>query len=741
MKKEYADIIVDISHEKLDRAFQYEIPQELRGTVQPGMRVKFPFGNGNRTTNGYVINISNEASYDPAKIKKILEIPAGSATIESRLIALAAWIRENYGSTMIQALKTVLPIKVKAKLKENKKIVLQVPLDVAGELCEEARKKNYTAKVRLLSCLLEQPEVSYTKATTTLKVSAAVIRKFEEAGVLRVTSEEVFRSILPQTEQIPGSSRLTTGQQDTLQGILAEWQQEKPRTSLIHGITGSGKTHIYIRLIEQVIKEGKQAIVLIPEIALTYQTVMRFYQEFGEKVAVIHSRMSHGERSDAFEQAQRGSIQIMIGPRSALFTPFPALGLIIIDEEHENTYKSEGMPRYHARETAIARARIEDARVVLGSATPSVDAYYRCQKGEFALFTLDERFGEALLPNVYTVDLREELKQGNHSILSKKLEEGIEKRLACGEQVILFLNRRGYAGFVSCRSCGLVVKCPHCDVSLSIHNNGKMVCHYCGYERPQVHGCPECQSPYIGGFRAGTQQIEEIIKKRFIEARVLRMDMDTTQKKDGHAKILSTFAARKADILIGTQMIVKGHDFPGVTLVGVLAADLSLFADDYRAAERTFQLLVQAVGRAGRGSAKGEAVIQTYHPEHYSIEAAQTQDYQRFYEEEIGYRMLMGYPPESQMMAVMANGESEEQLAMAMDFIRKYIESIHKEQGLVVIGPADAAVSKINDRYRKVLYLKHENYQVLTRIKDAVERYIEINSGFKSLYIQFDFNM
>ena len=390
-----------------------------------------------------------------------------------------------------------------------------------------------------------------------------------------------------------------------------------------------------MEMIARVIRDGKQAIVLIPEIALTYQTVMRFYKRFGERISILNSRMSNGERYDQMMRAKAGNIDVMIGPRSALFTPFPNLGLIVIDEEHEPTYKSEQIPRYHARETAIARAKLEGASVVLGSATPSLEAFYRSHVGkklsgtsmadgeyreffgggweeeQYELLTLKNRSQKQSLPEVHVVDLREELKKGNRSIISEKLHELMEERLEKKQQIMLFINRRGYAGFVSCRNCGHVVKCQHCDVSLTSHRGGKLVCHYCGHEEQDISVCPECGSKHIGGFRVGTQQIEDLIKKEFPSARVLRMDMDTTKEKDGHEKILEQFASEDADILVGTQMIVKGHDFPNVTLVGILAADMSLYADDYRAGERTFQLLTQAAGRAGRGSEKGEVVIQT----------------------------------------------------------------------------------------------------------------------------------
>ena len=494
-----------------------------------------------------------------------------------------------------------------------------------------------------------------------------------------------------------------------------------------------------MEMIARVIRDGKQAIVLIPEIALTYQTVMRFCQRFGNRISILNSRMTDAERYDQMMRAKEGAIDIMIGPRSALFTPFPNLGLIVIDEEHEQTYKSEQSPRYHARETAIYRAKIEGASVVLGSATPSLETFYRVQCGEYKMLTLKERSVGQSLPVVHTVDMREELAKGNRSILSDQLKMLIQERLEHAQQTMLFINRRGFAGFVSCRSCGYVAKCPHCDVSLTAHKGGKLVCHYCGHEEPEHPVCPQCGSKHIGGFRVGTQQIEELIKKQFSQARVLRMDMDTTKEKDGHEKILEAFANEEADILIGTQMIVKGHDFPNVTLVGILAADLSLYADDYRAGERTFQLLTQAAGRAGRGRRKGEVVIQTYSPEHYAVETAARQDYEAFYEEEIAYRRLMGYPPTEQLLAVLLTGEDEQLLETAATYLKVYAERVGKGQ-VQLIGPASPYVGKVNNVYRRVIYVKHAKYEVLIGMKDKLEQYIEMNSGFSKLRIQFDFN-
>lgn len=737
----FADIIIDISHEKLDRSFQYLVPEALEKEIQVGMVVSVPFGNGNRQRKGYVIGLSDKPKFEPERTKELLGLCSDEETTESRLIALAAWMREYYGSTMIQALKTVLPVKEKVKSREKRQICLNVQKEEAEKLAEELEKGRCKARARILRAVLNEEPLDYTKASSELGMTAAALKPLLEQGIVRMECREIYR--MP----VDGSciaheaaAELTQSQQATVEFIEKEWKKAEPRPVLLHGVTGSGKTQVYMKMIEQIIEEGKQAIVLIPEIALTYQTVRRFYARFGEKVSVLNSRLSAGERYDQFKRAKRGEIQVMVGPRSALFTPFSKLGLIVIDEEHEHSYKSENSPRYHARETAVKRASMEHARVILGSATPSLEAYSRALNGEYALVKLDGRYGERPLPEVSIVDLREELKAGNRSVLSRKLKDAIEQRLKRGEQTMLFLNRRGYAGFVSCRSCGQVMKCPHCDVSLSEHNNGKLICHYCGYEQPKPEKCPVCGSPYIGGFKAGTQQIEQVIRKSFPGVKTLRMDYDTTRSKGSYEEILSGFAAHEADILVGTQMIVKGHDFPDVTLVGVIAADLSLNAADYRCGERTFQLLTQAVGRSGRGGKPGEAIIQTYHPEHYSIQASAVQDYEAFYQEEISYRTLLDYPPAAHMLVILASCEDGQYLEQSMEYLRKFIERISPGKALHVIGPAFASVGKINDIYKKVIYLKHPEEKILAAVKDKLEKYIEINSGFRKIYIQFDFS-
>ncbi len=735
----YAKVIIDITNEKLDRAFDYHIPSDLEGILKAGTEVIVPFGKGNRETRGYVTEITETCSYEPEKVKSIIKPAPKSIAIEAKLIALAVGMKEAYGGTMIQALKTVLPIKKEENIKIKRYVRLLLDEESARETLEIYLKKNQKARARVLAALLDNEVLEYEFVTKKLNVTRTVLNALEEQGVAVVESEQVYRNPVKSRKKEWRDMQYTPEQQETIDIFREDYNKNIRKTYLIHGVTGSGKTEVYMEMIAHVIKSGKQAIVLIPEIALTYQTVMRFYRRFGERISIMNSRMSNGERYDQMMRAKEGLVDVMIGPRSALFTPFPNLGLIVIDEEHEPTYKSEQIPRYHARETAIMRAGIEGASVVLGSATPSLESFYRAEQGEYQLLTLQNRVKQQKLASVYTVDMREELKSGNRSIISTRLRELLNDRLSKKQQTILFINRRGYAGFIACRNCGYVVKCPHCDVSLSSHRGGKLVCHYCGYETPEIAVCPSCGSKHIGGFRAGTQQIEELVKKEFAEARVLRMDMDTTKEKDGHEKILEAFANEEADILIGTQMIVKGHDFPKVTLVGILAADLSLYADDYRAGERTFQLLTQAAGRAGRGSEEGEVVIQTYSPEHYSIETAAKQDYDAFYKEEIAYRRLMGYPPAEQMAAILLTGEDEKYLETASEYLRDYARRVNRE-GVQIIGPASPYVGKVSDVYRKIIYLKHAEYDVLTGMKNRLEEYIEMNSGFQKIRVQFDFN-
>lgn len=740
MTERYADVIIDIAHEKVDRIFQYRIPETLSEAIRPGVQVHVPFGRGNQDKIGYVVDISERTDYPVEKIKEVTSVENRGISVESRQIQIAYWLKSQYGSTTISALKTVLPVKQKLRPLEKKRVVRSLPEAETRQAALVCEKKNQRARARVLTALQTEEELPYELITHKLNVTAATLQALEKQGYLKIEKETCYRNPVRLSDQTENRPVLNDTQRHIIEAVLGAYRAGEPGVHLVHGVTGSGKTEVYLGIIEAMIAMGKQAIMLIPEIALTYQTLLRFYKRFGDRVSVMNSALSAGEKYDQIERAKAGEIDVIIGPRSALFTPFKNLGVIVMDEEHENSYKSESAPKYHARETAVEIASLCGASVVLGSATPSLEAYYRALKGEYKLYEMRERPGQSMLPAVHTTDLREELRQGNRSIFSRKLRELMEERLLRGEQTILFLNRRGYAGFVSCRSCGHVMKCPHCDVSLSEHKNGMLVCHYCGYQERKPMKCPSCASPYLLGFKAGTEQVEEAIHREFPKARVLRMDADTTRKKESYERILAAFADHAADILVGTQMIVKGHDFPAVTLVGVLAADLSLNRNDYRAGERTFQLLTQAAGRAGRGDKPGEVVIQTYQPEHYSVVYAARQDYRGFYGEEIAYRNLLGYPPVEHMLAVLIVSKVQEE---GETLGREMTAIVKKEMGddpaLRVVGPAEASIGKLADFYRHTFYLRHGDYQVLVKAKDRLEVFCR-ERALKSQTVQFDFD-
>lgn len=735
----YAGIIVDISSDKLDREFEYLVPQELEPQVHPGTMVHIPFGR--RKITGYVVRLTDQPEYPVSKIKSIDAVCGDRVTIESQLIALAWWMRSCYGSTMNQALKTVLPVSKKTKPVENKTLVLELDEKQAKEALAEMERKHQSARARLMRALMQRPGLDYSSVIHSLKISASVVRALEEKGILRIEEQKIYRNPVAHMDQKEEHRILDDQQKAVVEAIVRE-EEQPPEAWLIKGVTGSGKTEVYMELIAHTLREGRQAIVLIPEIALTYQTVRRFYERFGDRVSIMNSRLSAGERYDQYLRAKNGDIDIMIGPRSALFAPFSNLGMIIIDEEHESSYKSETAPRYHARETAIRRAQMCGAKVVLGSATPSVESYFRAKQGRYRLLIMDHRVEEKPLPVCEIVDLRKELVSGNRSILSRTLQKKMEDCLRRGEQIMLFLNRRGMSSFVSCRACGHVIRCPHCDVSLSRHNNGRMICHYCGYSEPEPKRCPSCGSGYIAGFKAGTQKIQEIVQKRFPKARLLRMDYDTTRSKDSYERILREFSDHQADILIGTQMIVKGHDFPLVTLVGVLAADLSLHISDYRASERTFQLLAQAVGRAGRGQRPGQAVIQTYSPDNYAVQTAAEQNYEAFFEKEIAYRKLLRYPPVIHMLLIgLLSGDSDRLEKAAKEVFGRLSRLQQKNRyALQMIGPSDALIGKVNDVYRKVIYIKAKTYGELVAMKDGLDLWIRKDDPDPAVSIQYNFD-
>lgn len=745
--KLYADVIIDISHESVDRIFQYRIPQELTGKIQPGCEVRVPFGRGNRMRNGYVTGVTSQAQYDESKIKELDSVVENGMPIEGQMIKLAFWIHSNYGGTMIQALKTVLPVKDRMREVTKKTVSSQLPVAQLKDRLGQYKRKNYKAKVRLVEALLEQGSLPMHVVKEKLRISVSTLDSLVREGVIAIHASTVRRNPVAGMQQ-GELCELTPLQKNIVDTIHGDFDREDKKPYLLHGITGSGKTEVYVELVARAAQQGKPSIVLIPEIALTRQTLMRFYKRFGERVSVIHSRLSKGERYDQFERARAGEIDVIIGPRSALFTPFANPGYIIVDEEHETSYKSENVPRFHARDVAVARGRMIHATVVLASATPSVDSYYMAQKGFYKLLEMKERISGRELAKVSVADMREELRMGNRSIFSLQLQDKMRERLLRGEQTLLFLNRRGYHGFLSCRACGEAVKCPNCDVTLSLHKNGQMMCHYCGFTQPKVTRCPSCESPYIGGFRVGTEQVEELVHQYFPQARILRMDMDTTQGKHGHEQIVSAFMNHEADILIGTQMIVKGHDFPEVTLVGVLAADMSLQTGDFRCAERTFQLLTQAAGRAGRGQRRGEVVIQTYQPEHYSIQMAARQSYEQFYEQEMRFRMSMKYPPAGNVLEIFLSSEDEKQVqeeaGTLAEILKHFIDRLGQKEDIpnkntssnvILLGPAPAGIARLNNRYRWVLYAKSDCAGYLLNIMEYIENNYECPSG---LSIQFD---
>lgn len=765
----FAEVIVDIYAENLDHPFTYRIPPSLSGRVVLGARVKIPFRT--REVFGYVVRLADTCDLPGEKVRDILEVATDEETTEGRLVALAAFMSRTYGGVMALSLRTVFPARRKVASVKVRHVYLcdprQVPAYKARLTSRQASRK------KVLDALLLEDGQSAERLRDEQGASLAILRGLEQDGMVRLVQKEELRlltrdyssnanngdsrrvvhapALSDNTAERTGDAdvlleetahtfSLTQEQASAVRAIRREWENGAGRPVLLTGITGSGKTLVYMELIADTLKKGRQAIVLIPEIALTDQTVRRFVARFGEKVSFLHSRLSEGERYDQMRAARNGQVEVMVGPRSALFAPFENLGLIVIDEEHEDSYRSERTPRYDARETARERARLWGAHLILGSATPSVAAAFAEKCGEYLGVSLKNRYGGASLPKTVIVDMREELRAGNRSMFSGLLRKKLEETLSRGEQAMLFLNRRGYAGFVSCRACGHVMKCPHCDVSLTLHRDGTLRCHYCGHREPKVDKCPVCGSPFIGGLSVGTQQVEEALGRLLPDARILRMDLDTTSGKEGHGRVLGAFARGEADVLVGTQMIVKGHDFANVTLVGALMADLSLAAPDFRSGERTFSLLAQAVGRAGRGKKPGLAIIQTYQPEHYAIRCAAAQAYEPFFEEEISFRRLMAYPPCGRLLAILGSAESEETLSTAMAYLRKYVERIDPENRLHALGPAPQRIGKIMDRYQMALYLRHEKADILIRARQMIERYVEINRGFDAVRLEYDMN-
>lgn len=776
-----AKVIVDVPAKQTDRPFDYLIPDHLLGCISPGMRVVVPFGP--RKVQGFVLAIETQSQFD--HLREIIEPMDMEPVLNDELLYLSDWLTEHTLCYKISAFQVMLPPALKAKyekkiklksrkflheLEENirpffyekeilhwdevlksgqlaafQKGTVAGKLEVIYEVKERVRKK----QIKMITSLIKKEDLEglqvkgdkqkqvleYFAANPesierklllkTLNISSSVLKGLIDKGWLEETAKEVYRDpyedrVIRKTEPL----KLTNEQSTAIEPILSSIEREKHEVFLLYGVTGSGKTEVYLQSIQKVMEEGKEGIVLVPEISLTPQMVNRFKSRFGDQVAVLHSGLSVGEKYDEWRKIQRKEVKVAVGARSAIFAPFENLGIIIIDEEHETSYKQEDNPRYHARDVAIERGKRHQCPIVLGSATPSLETFARAKKGVYKLLTLSKRMNDQPLPDVQIVDMREELREGNRSMFSRILHEKIAERLVKKEQTVLFLNKRGHSSFVMCRDCGYVIQCPNCDISLTYHRfNQQMKCHYCGYEAIVPNVCPECGSDHIRYFGTGTQKVEEELGKIFPEARVIRMDVDTTSRKGSHEKLLTAFYEGKADILLGTQMIAKGLDFPNITLVGVLSADTMLHLPDFRSSEKTFQLLTQVSGRAGRHELAGEVVIQTYSPEHYSIELAGEQDFAKFYQREMMVRKVHQYPPFYYIALITVH---HEELLKVVDTIEKITRFLHSRlsPNTLILGPVASPIPRINNKYRYQCLIKYKREPGLTQIlKEILDHY------------------
>ena len=656
----YAEVIVDISHEAIDKSFSYRIPEDM--VLHVGDPVLVPFGRGKKKA--YVLSIHERVCFPEEKIKDIDSVLDKEFSVEEELLSLAVWMSREYGTGLNQCLKTVIPVKKRVKKR--------------GKPTE-------------------------------------LLWKAEEAPL-----------------------SLTKEQANVLEGIKLAFSKGE-KAALLFGVTGSGKTEVYLKLMEEIIRKGKEVIFLIPEISLSFQTRSRIEKRFPGLVSVLHSKMSQGERAESMEKCRSGEVKILMGPRSALFAPFSNLGLIIMDEEQDRSYKSEQAPRYETRDVIRKRGKLSSCPVLFGSATPSVQLFSEVEKGDLPCFCLHNRAVEgSTLPKMQVVDMRKELEEGNRSIFSRVLEGKIQERLDRGEQVMLFMNRRGYAPFVSCRKCGEALRCPHCDVSLNLHKNGILQCHYCGYQTNLPKICPNCKSKYLAAFGTGTEKLESICHSIFPKAGILRMDRDSTGKKGKYEEILQAFSEEKADILLGTQMIVKGHDFQKVTLVGIIAVDQILLDSDFQAGEWAYQLITQVSGRAGRGERAGEVLIQSYQPDHPLLELALKQDYLSFYKEEKNYRKRLSYPPFSVMLAMQCIYTEEAYLDYILGKLMPRVQERIRDGGGETYGPFPATVYKIKDKFRKIIYIKHSNHDIILQLRDYFIQELKQEDKRNLILLQFD---
>jgi len=685
-------------------------------TLSECIKCILPTGISIKTETVYYLNPVIEADLTEAE-EKIVSYAMKNTTVKKTDLINEAGVSSKNVESLIR--KGIL---IKDNLTNSKNFVRYEQHMVLEDISPGTKLPSEKTKQGLIiKYLRENGRVSTKKIKEDLKITDSPISSLVKKGIARYESVEVRReSVLGESfkELSEAPALILTQEQKEALNIIEEMSfKEDKKPILLHGVTGSGKTEVYLKSIEEALKKGKDAIVLVPEISLTPQTVGRFKSRFGERVGVTHSRMSLPERYDMWKNAAEGKVSIMIGPRSALFAPFKNLGIIIIDEEHEHTYKSDTTPKYDARAAAIERARLTNSLIVMGSATPSIESYYKALNIEYVMARMKNRVNLSL-PTIDIIDMRQELENGNRSMFSIELMEAITDNLNKNLQTILFLNRRGHSTFVSCRACGFVVKCDECSINFTYHTyDDSLVCHYCAAKVKAPKNCPQCGSKYIKYFGAGTQKVEDELNKMFPAARVLRMDMDTTRQKGGHEKILGDFKNERAQILVGTQMIAKGLDFPKVTLVGVVAADLSLHTGDYRSAENTFQLLTQVSGRSGRADYSGRVIIQTYNPEHYAIMHAKTGDYEGFYEFEIALRRQMNYPPFTHIFDILLTGESEKKIILVLQKFYDILSMYNKNDDFELIGPSPAVISKIRKRYRWRLSVKAVDEEAL---KDLV---------------------
>ena len=688
---------------EVDRVFHYAVPDELKPVLTPGHRVAVPFGG--RNVEGCVVGFS-KPSVDPSRIKAITAVLDDYPLLTPVMLELARWMKTKYYTTLAACLRCVAPSWTgSAKRAKTLFVCINGGAGFAEELSHVNEKGGPQALVmKLLSergatalaPLLKELGISASPVHTLVKKGLVILEERSSAGVSR--SDIAYE---------PGRSFSLTDEQAEAIETLLNTQSEKPgRMWLLHGVTGSGKTEIYMRLIEKALEAGKQAVMLVPEISLTPQAVDAFKQRFGAVVSVTHSRLTPAERVAEWQAAREGRVSVMIGPRSAVFTPFNNLGTIIIDEEHEKTYVSETSPKYAVIDVAEKLSKLTGAAVVLGSATPSVETFYRAKCEEIGLITLKKRVNNRF-PDVETADLRTELAAGNRSIFSRRLLDAMDENLKRGHQTILFMNRRGHSTFVSCRTCGFVLECGHCSVNYTYHiQSQRMLCHYCGAAERPPSLCPVCESVHIRYFGVGTQKIEEEVRRLFPGCSVLRMDMDTTARKDGHESIIRRFATGQAQILVGTQMIAKGLNFPNVSLVGIVDADTALNTGDFRSAETAFQLITQVSGRAGRADVPGRVIIQTYNPEHYSVSFAKEGDYNSFYEHEIRVRKTLGYPPFGDIFMALMSCPDEKRLINTQNELARLMKAYNRKGFFEILGPAPAMVSKINNMYRWKILIK-----------------------------------